>query len=225
MSDLNAGTSTRVIYAMAEQAVPEQTENLTAVVLAGGQGRRMGGQDKGWVSFNGRPMIEHVLTQIAPQVGQRVLINANRSLERYTSLNYPVIEDLESGYQGPLMGMLTGLDQAATDWVLFVPCDTPVLPNNLAAQLLLAAQNNGADIAVAHDGERLQPVISVLHRRLLPSLQAWLADGKRKIDRWYLQHRMVVVQFEALGQSFINLNTPEEVEALELASGDRSEQN
>lgn len=188
--------------------------SVTAVVLAGGQGQRMGGEDKGWVQFNGRPMIHHVLEHITPQV-DAVLINANRTREAYESLGFPVVEDLEAGFHGPLMGMLTGLTHAKTDWVLFVPCDTPLLPENIAAKLLTSVQENRVDIAVVHDGERLQPVISVVNRRLLPSLQNWLNEGKRKIDRWYMQHAMVVVPFDAPEEVFMNLNTPEEVQALE----------
>lgn len=187
---------------------------ITAVVLAGGQGRRMGGQDKGWVTFRQRPMIEQVLERIRPQVSD-LLINANRSLEQYQALGYPVVADREAGYHGPLMGMLTGLSAAKTDWVLFVPCDTPLLPQDLAQKLADGAGQAGTRIAVAHDGERLQPVVALLHRSLLPGLEQWLADGKRKIDLWYQQEGMTEVLFPADGEHFTNLNTDEECRQLE----------
>ncbi len=186
-------------------------QTVTAVVLAGGQGQRMGGQDKGWVLFREKPMISHVLQQVEPQVAS-VIINANRSFERYESLGHPVIEDGANGFHGPLMGMLTGLKHTATDWVLFVPCDTPLLPEDLAERLFKAVNENGADIAVAHDGIRLQPVVALLHKSLLPSLEIWLEEGKRRIDRWFMQHKMVVVPFEDGEQAFINLNTPQELQ-------------
>lgn len=189
-------------------------QKVTAVILAGGQGQRMGGQDKGWVEFRSKPMIRHVLQQIKPQVNG-IMINANRSFERYQSLGYPVVEDSASGFQGPLMGMLTGLRHASSEWVLFVPCDTPMLPSDLVERLYQAVQKNGADLAVAHDGERLQPVIALLHCSLLPSLELWLEEGKRKIDRWFMQHKMVVVPFDDGETAFINLNTPQELSAVE----------
>jgi len=214
MSDLNIGILSGVPQPMTKQSTLSDTREITAVVLAGGQGQRMGGMDKGWVNFQGRPMIHHVLEQISPQV-QSVLINANRSLEEYQSLGHQVVEDIEQGYHGPLMGMLTGLTHAKTDWVLFVPCDIPLLPKDVVEKLNEAVAKNDVDVAVVHDGERLQPVISLMRRSLLPSLDAWLAEGKRKIDRWYMQHRMVVVPFDSPEEDFMNLNTQQEVQELE----------
>lgn len=98
---------------------------------------------------------------------------------------------------------------------MFVPCDVPLLPQDVVEKLRSAVAANDVDVAVVHDGERLQPVISLVRRSLLPSLQSWLAEGKRKIDRWYMQHRMVVVPFDSAEETFINLNTREEVHNLE----------
>lgn len=182
--------------------------SLTGVVLAGGQGRRMGGEDKGWVMFQGQPLIDHVLQCLAPQV-DHLMINANRSVERYQALDIPVITDLDSGFQGPLMGMATALHYAQTDWVLCVPCDTPQLPPDLAQRLWRAAQSAQAPIAVAHDGERLQPAVVLLQRALLASLQRFLAEGGRKVDRWFSLYHYVAVTFPA--RHFINLNYPEDL--------------
>ena len=214
MSDLNTGISSGVVQSMSKQLNTISPSEITAVILAGGQGQRMGGQDKGWVSFNGQPMICHVLNQVSSQVSC-VLINANRSQKEYRSLGCEVIEDIEPGYHGPLMGMLTGLVSAKTDWILFVPCDIPLLPEDIVQKLAAAIVDQSADVAVVHDGERLQPVISLMHRSLLPSLQEWLAAGKRKIDRWYMQHRMAVVRFDGSSDDFVNLNTVQDVQALE----------
>lgn len=214
MSGLTIGRLSGEPRTMSDQIFLSHPWDITAVVLAGGQGQRMGGVDKGWVTFNGRPMIHHVLEQITPQV-QSVIINANRSVEDYRALGHQVVEDVEAGFHGPLMGMLTGLSYAKTDWVLFVPCDVPLLPGNLVEKLYRAVVTNQVDVAVVHDGERLQPVISLVNRSLLPSLERWLAEGKRKIDRWYMQHRMVVVPFDNPEEDFMNLNTRQEVQELE----------
>lgn len=186
---------------------------VTAVVLAGGMARRMGGVDKGWMELNGKPLVKHVLDIVSPQV-ERCLINANRSLTAYGTLSKPVISDLEGDFQGPLMGIATGLYHAATDWVLFVPCDGPYLPDDLVSRMLLQAESQGAEIAVAHDGKRLQPVVSLIKRELLDSVRATLAEGERKIDRWYAMHNVVTVDFSDHPKAFINVNRRDDLDEL-----------
>ncbi|MEW8500460.1 MAG: molybdenum cofactor guanylyltransferase MobA, partial [Candidatus Thiodiazotropha taylori] len=131
--------------------------DYTAVILAGGRGSRMGGNDKGLILFDGKPLIEHVVNTIAPQVG-RLLINANRNMVEYQRFGYPVIRDELSGYQGPLAGIYSALEQITTSNLITVPCDGPRLPKDLVARLASAREAAAADIAVAHDGKRLQPV-------------------------------------------------------------------
>lgn len=136
--------------------------DVTGLILAGGQGRRMGGRDKGLEPLAGRPLVAHVLDRLAGQLAG-VMINANRHLDRYADYGDRLITDLEGGYQGPLMGIYSGLRAADTPWVLVVPCDTPALPMDLVPRLV--AGLNDCDIAVAHDGERLHPVVALLRTR------------------------------------------------------------
>ena len=191
-----------------------KTDQITAVILAGGMARRMGGVDKGWMELNGKPLIKHVLDLVGPQVG-RTLINANRSLDAYGTLGFPVVTDLEGDFQGPLMGMATGLHHAATEWVLFAPCDSPNLPRNLAERMLDKAMSEGAEIAVATDGKRMQPVVSLIKRDLLPSLMATLAEGERKIDRWYAIHNTTQVDFSDHPEAFVNVNRRDDLSDLQ----------
>ena len=190
------------------------TDQITAVVLAGGMARRMGGIDKGWMGLDGKPLIRHVLDRIQPQTG-RCLINANRSLDAYGALGLPVVTDLAGDFEGPLMGIATGLHHATTDWVLFVPCDGPYLPLGLAERMLTQAEEQNVDIAVAHDGKRLQPVVALIKRSLLDSLQATLAEGERKIDRWYAKHSMTEVDFSDSPDGFINVNRRDDLAELQ----------
>ncbi|MGL5813721.1 MAG: molybdenum cofactor guanylyltransferase MobA [Aeromonas sp.] len=194
---------------------------VSAVILAGGRATRMGGDDKGWVPLAGQPLIEHVLTRLRPQVDE-VLINANRSQARYRALA-PVICDEFADFQGPLAGMLAGLKSARHDWVLFVPCDGPGLPQDLMSRFRAAlAQQPDAELVVAHDGSHLQPVVALLSRPLAPSLQQALAQGERKIAAWFGRHKMAVVPFADQPDAFINLNSPDELaeyEARLKASG------
>ncbi|EPC04593.1 hypothetical protein L861_04520 [Litchfieldella anticariensis FP35 = DSM 16096] len=187
-------------------------EQISGLILAGGQGRRMGGRDKGLEPFAGRMLIDHVLDRLRPFVAE-VLVNANRHLEAYGRLGARVIADREDGYQGPLMGIWSGLSEARTPWVIVAPCDSPVLPDNLVERL--AAGCGECDIAVAHDGERAHPVVAMIRRDLVDDLGAALADGERKIDRWYARHAWCHVDFSDCPHAFANLNTEQDKARLE----------
>ena len=180
-------------------------EAITGVVLAGGRGSRMGGADKGLVEVAGRPMVEHVLAAVERQAGA-VAINANRSADRYARYGHPVIADRLDGFQGPLAGMASALEAAATEFVLVVPCDSPLLDPALGPRLHAALGARGADIAVAHDGERMHPVFVMLRRRVRPGLEDFLARGERRIDRWFAEEKTEVVDFSDLPDMFLNVN-------------------
>ncbi len=186
----------------------------TAVILAGGRGNRMGGRDKGLVLLDGKPLIEHVVAAIAPQVGY-LLINANRNLADYRRFGYPVIRDELSGYQGPLAGICSALERIDTPDLITLPCDGPRVPQDLVERLARSRDAEAADIAVAHDGKRLQPVYALIGKKLRPSLQAYLDGGDRKIDLWYARHKMAASDFSDTPETFLNINTPEERNALE----------
>ena len=187
---------------------------LTGMILAGGQGRRMGGLDKGLVPFAGRPLVAHVRDRLLGRVAE-VLINANRHRDAYGELADRVIADAEEGFQGPLMGIYSGLRAASTPWLVVLPCDTPALPGDLVARLV--AGLGEADIAVADDGERLHPVVALIHTELADDLAAALAAGERKIDRWYARHAWRRVDVSDCPDAFANLNTDDEKQRLEVA--------
>ena len=190
---------------------------LSALVLAGGRGQRMGGVDKGLQPLHQRPLVCHVIERLGSAVSP-VRINANRNQEQYRALGHPVIGDELEDYQGPLAGMASGLRDCPSEWLLVIPCDSPRLPLDLAARLLQAVLHEGSELAVAHDGKRLQPVVALLHRSLRPSLERYLAGGDRKIDLWYLQHRMSTVDFSDQPDAFLNVNTLQEKQALEASA-------
>jgi molybdenum cofactor guanylyltransferase len=187
----------------------DRKEDISALILAGGRGRRMGGEDKGLLDVGGRALIEHVLDRVRPQVGA-IMISANRNRAFYEGFGLPVLADPLEDYQGPLAGMLAGLDAVQTPFLLVLPCDGPLLNPTLVPRLYQALVESDAEIAVAHDGQRLQPVHVLLRSGLEPSLRAFLAEGQRKIDRWYATHRMVPVDFSDDPEQFGNINTPED---------------
>ena len=188
--------------------------DITGAILAGGKGARMGGLDKGMVSLKDRPMIDYVIEVLHPQVSF-LIINANRNHEHYRHYGYPLIADTLSDFQGPLAGMASCLEHCSTAYVVTVPCDSPLLPADLVARLYDALEQNHAEISVAHDGKRMQPVFSLMHRSLIDSLLRFLQEGERKIDRWYARHRVALADFSGQPETFLNINTPAEREALE----------
>ena len=193
---------------------------VTGVILAGGRGSRMGGVDKGLVEVAGRAMVEHVLAAVEPQAGA-MAINANRSADRYARYGHPVIADRLDGYQGPLAGMASALAAAATEFVLVVPCDSPLVAPALGPRLHAALAARNANVAVAHDGERMHPVFVLLRRSALSGLEDFLARGERKIDRWFAEEATEVVDFSDLPDMFLNVNRDADRDRLEarLASG------
>ena len=199
---------------------------ITAMVLAGGRGSRMGGADKGLQNFNGTPLAMHALMRLQLQEGGLIgelMLNANRNLAAYEAFGVPVWPDSLSDYAGPLAGFLTGLERAELPYLLTVPCDVPRFPNDLVQRLAAAFDDPATEIAMAsapeEDGQlRPQPVFCLMRVQLLESLMAFTQAGGRKIDRWTDQHRTVLVPFDQPGddpRAFANTNTLEELHALE----------
>jgi len=187
---------------------------ITGVILAGGQGRRMGTVDKGLRELRGKAMAAWVIERFAPQVDE-VLINANQNLDVYARFGYRVIPDEIGGFAGPLAGLQRGLSEASHPLVATSPCDTPFLPADLVARLHAALENDAAQLAVARTGDQPHPVFCVCRRDVLPHLTAFLQQGGRKIDAWYATLKVVEVAFDDQPGAFSNINTPEELRAFE----------
>jgi molybdopterin-guanine dinucleotide biosynthesis protein A len=200
-------------------------QSITALILAGGRGSRMGGIDKGLQNFRGLPMALQTLMRLQLQSlpPQDILINANRNLAAYESLGAAVWPDTLDGFAGPLAGFLTGLERCETPLLLTVPCDTPLFPLDLIERLHAALVEEEADLAMAaareEDGQvRPQPVFCLLKVELLDSLVAFTHQGGRKIDAWTGQHRCAIVPFDRpqdAPEAFYNANTHEELQKLE----------
>lgn len=201
-------------------------KDITGWVLAGGQGQRMDGADKGLQLFQGQALALRAAQRLAPQV-HGVKLNANRHLPDYESWGYEVHADSVDGFAGPLAGMLTGLEHCDTEWLLSVPCDSPFFPSDLAQRLSMAVGAQQAHIATAwgvevtSNGEavcRPQPVFCLLHVSLQQSLQDFLRSGGRKIDSWTSQHVNARMDFNLPHDhrhAFANANTWQELKDLE----------
>jgi molybdopterin-guanine dinucleotide biosynthesis protein A len=187
---------------------------ITGVILAGGQGRRMGSVDKGLKPLRGKPMAQWVLERFAPQVDE-VLINANQNLDTYAQFGCQVVPDEIGGFAGPLAGLHRGLSAATHDLIATVPCDSPFLPLDLIARLYAALEDKQADLAVARTGDQPHPVFCLCRKSVLPGLTAFLESGGRKIDAWYAALQVAEVLFDDEADAFLNINTLKDLRCLE----------
>lgn len=201
-----------------------KNEQISALILAGGRGSRMGHVDKGLQPFRGTTMVQHVLERLAPQVGS-IAINANQNLDAYAAFGAPVWPDETTGFAGPLAGLEAGLRHCDAPYLVTAPCDSPFVPLDLAARLFDALQSQGADIALAvtqEAGMRKQPhpVFCLVKTSLLPVLSRYLAEGGRKMDGWYPDLNVAEVLFED-GDAFRNINTLDELHSLDTSRAPR----
>lgn len=180
------------------------------VILAGGQSKRMKVSNKATVLFKGKPLITHVIDRMKPQA-KYMAINTHQNQSDFKKFNLPLIEDELTIQEGPLLGILTSLQKIKTNWIQFVPCDTPNLPNNLIANLMkeIEAQKTLAALPKTSDG--LQSACLLCHTSTLKNLEDFFNQGGRKIEDWVRQLPFSLVQFHDMSQ-FININTQEELE-------------
>ena len=182
------------------------TITISAVILAGGKARRMGGQDKGLQILGKQSLIQHVINRLQPQI-HKISINANRNQTEYAKFSFPVFSDELPDFQGPLSGMLTALEKTNSDFILFTPCDTPFFPTNLLDKLKSAVKNDRTLIAYACDEEREHPVFCLMSVQLKEKLQHYLASGERRLLQFMKENGGVAVKFTKEEGNFENFNT------------------
>lgn len=209
---------------LAQKIVP------VAVLLAGGQARRMGGGDKCMLALAGRTLLAHSIERIGPQV-QQVLINANGDPERFANFDLPVAKDSVEGFVGPLAGVLTGMEWAQAHvpeatHVVSIATDTPFFPADLVARLIQAAETGKTPLAVAASSGRSHPVFGLWPLSLIGDLREAVAiEGLRKVDIWTARHGVTVAAFSGRdfelvgGDPFFNLNQPKDIEEAEARIG------
>ncbi|EPJ56274.1 MAG: hypothetical protein OFPI_00640 [Osedax symbiont Rs2] len=186
---------------------------FSAVVLAGGQGSRMGGLDKGIVQYRERKMIEWTLDVIKPLVSQ-LLISCNRNLSDYMPLADSVVCDRIAGSLGPLAGIHAAMESAASTTLLVLPCDTPLISGSIIERILQSAADNPDAIVVLAEDEFLHPLHAAIPVALKQSLEDYLIDGGRAVRKWYYQHNVVKLQVSAQESALlVNINTTEELQS------------
>jgi molybdopterin-guanine dinucleotide biosynthesis protein A len=180
-------------------------EAITGIILAGGDGRRMGGVTKSLLVAAGAPLIAHVRARLAPQVGT-VMISANVAEAAHAAWGDQVIADHVPG-MGPLGGLLSALEHVATPYAFCCPGDAPLLSTTLVARLGDALERSSADVALPHDGEQLQHLFLLVPTAARDSLRRYLADGGRSVHGWSDTLNAVVVDCTSDSDAFLNINT------------------
>jgi molybdenum cofactor guanylyltransferase len=188
---------------------------ISSIILAGGRATRMNNVDKGLVNLQNKPLVSHVIARLKPQADE-IFINANREIAAYEAFGYPVLQDENADFIGPLAGFSLGLQHAKYEYVLTVPCDSPLLPLDLASRLLNGMTETHADIAVASSDENAHPVFCLMKKSVLPSLIEFLETGERKVSAWQKSLHYIEVDFSDNSDGFTNLNTFEDLKTLEL---------
>lgn len=193
---------------------PGACVTITAIILAGGRGRRMGNRDKGLLNWQDKLFIEHVIDAAAPQV-DAIILSCNRNLERYRKLGYPVYNDQQQNFAGPLSGLLTCLAHVQGDHVLLLSCDTPKIPADLVSRLSAQLDSADAELAYVNDGQHQHYLCALLRCDLGPSLQSFLAQRPHaSVKDWYQTLNTTEVDFRDKAQAFQNVNTEEDLAAL-----------
>ncbi|CAI3939273.1 Molybdopterin-guanine dinucleotide biosynthesis protein A (MobA) (PDB:1E5K) (PUBMED:32239579) [Commensalibacter communis] len=189
----------------------KQKPIITGVILAGGEGRRMGRKNKGLIPLNDRPLIQHVIKRLHPQL-DHILISANEDIATYQELGFPVISDhADFKNKGPLAGILstTAFIPRSTDAVLIVPCDTPFLPIHLVSLLVnnLYTQTE-YEIAYAATTSQIHPSIFLYKPTINNQLAAHLNQQQYSLKSWIFKHNAVKTIFED-EHAFTNMNDME----------------
>ncbi len=182
--------------------------HTTAIILAGGRGSRMGDRDKAWVEYRGKPLIRHVIDKVAAEVAA-IVISYNRSEDNFASLPYPRFTDTRAGFQGPLSGIATCAPHVTTELTLILPCDMPLLPDDLLARLSSALGDQ--ELVIAQEGQRLQPLVMLARTKRLATIQDYLLTGQRSVAGWYAGLDYAVAQFGEGSGAFLNINDIEQI--------------
>jgi len=186
-------------------------DDITAVVLAGGKGRRVDEQDKGLLEFRGKNLVEHVIQSLSTQT-KNIVVVANRNIETYSALGFPIVSDRIEGFQGPLAGIDAAFSVTSSSFLLCVPCDSPFIPDNLMQRLISSATGNNP-IVVASDGKRLHPVISLMHRSVWPDIENRLSEGRLRLMEWIEAVGYDIADFSSSPEVLQNLNTIEQIDS------------
>lgn len=194
-----------------DNPISSDLDQLTCLIIAGGRGSRMSGEDKGLMDWRGYPIIQHLLDCFSGSFSN-IIINANRHHNVYQSYGYPIVTDQISGYAGPLAGIHAGLSVVVTPYVFVTPCDLPFMQTEVAAQLYCKLRDSQAELAVVELGGRIEPLTMVLKTTLIDSLADYLQSNQRRASQWVQQQNHIKVPMGDMENCFTNINTIDDIE-------------
>lgn len=190
-------------------------KDIQAVVIAGGQARRMGGLFKGSVLFQNKPLLQWVVERLSAQ-GVDIAINLHPRFQDYDFGDLPFFLDKSPFIgEGPLAGVRSALLEFPDQWLLTVPCDVPLLPMDYVDRMMQAVTKTDSRVVYVHDGKRSHPLFSLISPRVLSEMTDFLTAGNRKMLDWLNHIKASPVDFSDCAQNFINCNTYEQLRLLE----------
>lgn len=192
---------------------PMNNKRISAIILAGGRGRRMHNRDKGLLRWGERSLVQHCIARVEPQVDE-IVLSCNRNIVAYESYGYPVVTDQLSDFQGPLAGVHAALAVCNAGLIFVCPCDCPLLPLDVVKKLRQALLTENSEIAIAHDGNRAQSLVMLLRQRCATGLENYLASAARSVQGWQQQRRCCYVDFSSQCDAFANINSQAELKRL-----------
>lgn len=182
-------------------------DNISCIILAGGQGKRMGGIDKGLQCYQDKRLIDHTIENIAPQVDD-IVISANRNIEVYEKLGYQVVSDDNNNFNGPLAGIASSIPHCKHEWILVIPCDMPALPDKLVSALL--QHTNHSSLIIVNSDNKYQ-LILMMNRRMHASIAECLENNQFTVMRWVdsVDHHTLIIDNDAY---LHNINTARDLD-------------
>jgi len=188
--------------------------DTTAIILAGGMGRRMDSQNKGLLTLKDKTLINYVVETLRPQV-RNIIISANADIDEYEKTGFAVVQDQFSESLGPLAGIASALETVTTTYAVITPCDSPFIPLQFVSRMAETYKASNADVCIVNDGERIQPLFMFLKTEMTASLKHSLAQSQRKVFAWLNSVSTIEVDFSDFPGAFININTPEDLKIAE----------
>lgn len=184
-----------------------QRKGVTCIILAGGQGKRMGGKNKALIPFNNSTLIENAIQALQPQVDE-IIISANRDLSYLKALDFTVIED-QTKNQGPLIGIVSAAEHINTKTVVVTPCDVINIPDTYVKELIFTLELTKSDVVVAKTKQRTQHLNCAFKLEAIENLKKIISEGSLRVSDWHAQMKTSYVEFDRKGeQYFKNLNEP-----------------
>lgn len=189
---------------MSDMHPPTPLAHCSILLLAGGRGQRMGGQDKGWVRWGEHALIEHV-QRVARPLTDDLIISCNRNQTRYRALADQLVSDPADDFPGPLIGIIEALKIARHPNLLVLPCDAPRIDRQLLEHL---CQHAGERPVMLRQDGYWQPLFSLLPTALLPRLQQQWQAGQRSVQRALRELNPVALDYPGDDPRLSNFNEP-----------------